>query len=287
MLRAPVILGHDAPVVDWGAGRYERTAQELEPAAREVIALAAPARHEELLDLACGTGNALLLAAGQVARAVGVDGARRLLGVARERAHGRGLQVELVEGDLLALPLLDASFDVVVSVFGVIFASDPAVALREIRRVVRPGGRVALSAWVPGGPVNRMLEAAGDIAARITSRRPPQPFPWFDAAAVGPLAQEAGLLLRETTSKRLEIRGTSPEAYVASGAEHPMAVAMAPMLAQAGAAEETREAMVAAISAENEDPDGFLIHSPYVIHELTLGPGGGDLAAGGPAGSRP
>jgi ubiquinone/menaquinone biosynthesis C-methylase UbiE len=74
-------------MVDWNAGNYERTADELEPVARAVVEQAEPLSGERVLDLACGTGNAALLATSRGARVVGVDSAPRLLSVARERAR--------------------------------------------------------------------------------------------------------------------------------------------------------------------------------------------------------
>ncbi|MGI8521850.1 MAG: class I SAM-dependent methyltransferase [Nocardioides sp.] len=125
-------------MVDWGAGKYEITAAELEPVARVVVDQAELIAGEDVLDLACGTGNAALVAAALGARVIGVDAAPRLLEVARMRAQTFGVDLEVREGDLLALPVADASADVVLSVFGVIFAADPARALREVARVLRP-----------------------------------------------------------------------------------------------------------------------------------------------------
>ena len=73
---------------DWGLGRYEDTAAQLEPAARAVVERAAPAAGEHVVDVGCGTGNAALLAAERGARVTGVDPAPRLLDVARERGRG-------------------------------------------------------------------------------------------------------------------------------------------------------------------------------------------------------
>jgi ubiquinone/menaquinone biosynthesis C-methylase UbiE len=104
-------------VVDWDAGNYERTAAELEPVARSVVERAAPVQGERLLDLACGTGNAALLAAAAGARVVGVDSAPRLLEIARRRARSLDLTIDFREGDLLELPLEDDAVDVVVSIW--------------------------------------------------------------------------------------------------------------------------------------------------------------------------
>lgn len=257
-------------MVDWGAGRYETAAAELEPVARAVVERAELAAGDEVVDLACGTGNAALLAAAGGARVVGVDAALRLLDVARERAQAQGVELDLREGDLLALPVHAAAADVVLSVFGVIFAADPALALREIARVLRPGGRALLSAWVPTGPIDAMLGAMSRIVGRIAQAPAPQRFAWSDPVAVAALAAETGLTLEGTTSGELPIRGTSPEAYVAAGQEHPMALAVRPVIQQAGAEAEVREAMTKVLREANEDPDGFLVHSPYVVHELRV-----------------
>jgi SAM-dependent methyltransferase len=258
-------------MVDWGAGAYETAAAELEPVASAVVNRAALTAGDEVLDLACGTGNAALMAAALGARVVGVDSAPRLLGVARERARDAGIELDLREGDLLALPVDDASVDVVLSVFGMIFAADPARALREVARVLRPRGRVLLTAWVPAGPIDAMLGAMGRIVGRITQAPARERFPWSDAAAVGALATQAGLVPESTTPAELAIRGSSPEAYLAAGEEHPMALAVRPVLQHAGAESEVRDAMLAVLREANEDPTGFLVHSPYVLHVLRAG----------------
>jgi SAM-dependent methyltransferase len=255
-------------MVDWGAGNYEWTAAELEPVAHALVDAAALLPGEHVLDLACGTGNAALIAAGRHTRVVGVDAAPRLLQVARGRARSLGLEVEFREGDLLELPVEDDAADVILSVFGLIFAPDPSQAMGELARVLRPGGRAYLSAWIPAGPIDAMLTAGGRVVARVTQAPPRRRFPWSDRSAVDALARGAGLSLQSTTSAALAIRDSSPEAYLAAGREHPMAVAAEPALAAAGAEVEAMAAMAAVLREANEDPDGFLVHSPYVVHEL-------------------
>ena len=116
--------GRQPPALDWGAGRYETTAERLAPVARVVVERAFPRPGERVLDLGCGTGNAALLAARAGATVTGVDPAARLLQVARERAESEGLDIEFRPGEAGAIPLADGSVDVIVSVFAVIFAPD-------------------------------------------------------------------------------------------------------------------------------------------------------------------
>ncbi len=255
-------------MVDWGAGSYETTAAELEPVAHAVVDKAGLRHGEEVVDLGCGTGNAALIAASRGAQVIGVDSAPRLLEVARGRARGQGMVLDLRQGDLVALPVDDAAADVVLSVFGVIFASDPAQALREISRVLRPGGRALLSAWIPTGPIDAMLGAMGRVMRRVTEAPARPRFAWHDPDTVGQLGVEAGLELEATTPSELPIRASSPESYVAAGQDHPMARAVRPVVERAGVEDEIREAMTAVLREANEDRDGFLVHSPYVIHEL-------------------
>ncbi|HEX3689406.1 MAG TPA: methyltransferase domain-containing protein [Solirubrobacteraceae bacterium] len=259
-------------MVDWDAGCYERTAAELEPVARAVVHAAAPRQDERVLDLACGTGNAALLAAAASgARVLGVDAAPRLLSVARDRARSASLDVKFLQGDLLDLPVDDGGADVVLSVFGLIFAPDPERALKEVARAAAPGARVFISAWIPAGPINDMLAAMGQVMARVTQAPPSPRFAWSDAAAVGGVAREAGLELRGTTPAKLAIRDESPEAYVSGGQEHPVAIGVRKVLEQADVDAEVRGAMLAVLREANEDPAAFLVHSPYVVHELGVG----------------
>src|SRR6202042_691408 len=151
----------------------------------------------------------------------GVDSAPRLLEVARQRALSLTVEAEFLQGDLLELPVADGSADVVISVFGLIFAPDPARALAEVARVAAPGARVLLSAWIPAGPINDMLAALGRVVARVTQAPAPQRFLWSDPAVVEAAAGEVGLSLSATTRAELAIRDASPDAYVAGLQEHP------------------------------------------------------------------
>ncbi len=126
--------------LDWGVGRYESTAQQLLPAAQALVHTAAIRPGERVLDLGCGTGNAALLAAEKGGLVTGVDPALRLLEVARRVAARQRAHIQFVPGDAASVPLADASVDVVLSVFAVIFAPDPGAAANEMARVSFPTG---------------------------------------------------------------------------------------------------------------------------------------------------
>jgi SAM-dependent methyltransferase len=107
----------------------------------------APRAGERLLDLACGTGAVALRAARTSADVTGLDISPDQLAKARQHAASEGLSIRFDEGDCLALPYEDASFDVVASTFGLVFAADHRRAAEELTRVCRRGGRIAFTAW--------------------------------------------------------------------------------------------------------------------------------------------
>jgi SAM-dependent methyltransferase len=106
---------------------------------------------ERVLDIATGSGNTALAAARRHCEVTGVDFVATLLDRARERAAAERLQIDFREADAESLPFADASFDVVVSTFGVMFALDQPQAATELLRVCRPGGRIGLTVWSPEG----------------------------------------------------------------------------------------------------------------------------------------
>lgn len=118
------------------------------PAAK-LVRFARVARGEEVLDVGCGTGVVAVTAARAGARVRGLDLTPALLERARENAATAQVEVDFVEGDAEALPYADASFDVVLSQFGHMFAPRPEVAVTQMLRVLRPGGRIAFATWPP------------------------------------------------------------------------------------------------------------------------------------------
>lgn len=141
----------------WESGDFGEIARCIEPAAEEFIRRMPLQPGLRLLDLACGTGNLAVLAARQGCHTHGLDIASNLIAQARVRARHEGLTIDYREGDAEAMPYPDASFDGVVSMFGAMFAPRPEVVAAELRRVVRPGGFVAMANWTPDGFIGRMF----------------------------------------------------------------------------------------------------------------------------------
>jgi len=253
-------------VIDWGLGCYELTAIQLEPVAEDLVARAILQEGERVLDVGCGTGNAALLATYGGARATGVDAAARLIRVAQRRADVDGVKdvATFVVGDAQALPFEDAAFDVVLSVFGIVFAADAERAFAEALRVLRPGGRALFTAWVPEGPLDAMVGVLMRAVAEAVGP-PPRPFPWHDPEAVGEMADRHGARVSVQPS-RISFRARSPAAYFARfEADHPTSVTFRPLLERAGTYAAAREEALAVLSAGNEDPDALRVTSRYCV----------------------
>jgi ubiquinone/menaquinone biosynthesis C-methylase UbiE len=148
----------------WSAGDFGQVAKYT-AAEGELFISRLPIRAGmDVLDVACGTGNLAIPAARTGARVMGVDIAENLLVQARARAAGENLNATFQYGDAEALQFPDASFDVVVSMYGAMFAPRPEVVARELVRVVRPGGLIAMANWTPEGFVGKSFAVTGRIA---------------------------------------------------------------------------------------------------------------------------
>jgi ubiquinone/menaquinone biosynthesis C-methylase UbiE len=145
----------------WASGDYAVIGTTLQVVG-ELLAEACDLRWDErVLDVAAGNGNATLAAARRGCSVTSTDYVSSLLDRGAERADAERLNVTFQVADAEALPFKDASFDAVISTFGVMFAPDHAKAASEMARVCRPGGRIGLANWTPFSLVGQMFKAIG------------------------------------------------------------------------------------------------------------------------------
>jgi SAM-dependent methyltransferase len=178
----------------WASGNYDAVAELIWSAGRRLVERLDIRQGEDVLDVACGTGNAAIPAAQAGGRVVALDLTPELFEAGRERAHAVGVEVDWVEGDAEALPFGDESFDVVLSTFGCMFAPRHEVTAGELARILRPGGRIGVAAWTPEGSIGDFFRVIG------AHMPPPPPFAalpllWGDVEHVLSLFADSGLEL--------------------------------------------------------------------------------------------
>lgn len=251
---------------DWADGNYSLTARELEPIAETVVDRAGVESGQRVLDVACGTGNAALAAARRGALATGVDQARGLLEVARSRAHEADLDVEFLKGDAGDLRIAHGQFDVALSVFGVIFASDPGRAARGMIEAVRPGGVLVLTTWLPAGPI----AAAGRILRQALPATADAPRPrWDEPRWVTDLLVAQGARRITITEETHEFRADSPEQWFQDAEDHHPVWRSARRLLPPERWELVRRDSLDALRSGNEDVRSFAATSPYLLVHAT------------------
>jgi SAM-dependent methyltransferase len=178
-MRGKVEAHNQRPAAVWNSGgdAYDDISHQIASALDHCVRRIDPQPGERILDLATGTGWTSRLLARRGARVTGIDIAPGLIAAASARAKAEGLEIEYEIGDAEKLPYPDASFDAVVSTFGVMFVSRPEAAAGELARVCRKGGRIGLATWPPDGSVRNMFVLMSAYAAPPTPS-PPSPFAW-------------------------------------------------------------------------------------------------------------
>lgn len=164
----------------WESGDYGVFATYLEKGALEFFDRVNIAPGTQLLDVGCGAGQLTLPAARRGIQVTGLDLATNLVQQARTKAAAEGLTIQVDEGDAEDLPYPDASFDVVMSLIGSMFAPRPELVASEMSRVCRPGGNIIMGNWTPEGHLGQMFKVIGQLVP------PPSYFPspllWGDEA---------------------------------------------------------------------------------------------------------
>jgi SAM-dependent methyltransferase len=161
------------PKTMWGSGNYAAVAERISEVGELVVERSGLEPGMDLLDVACGSGNATIPAARAGARVTGLDFSPDLLAIARERAADAMVEVDWVEGDAQELPFDDAGFDRVISTFGHMFAPDHRRTADEMLRVCRPGGTIAVACWTPEGSIGRMFRTIAELVPPPPGGEPP------------------------------------------------------------------------------------------------------------------
>ena len=212
---------------------------------------------EDVLDVACGTGNAAIRAATAGGVVVGVDLTPELFDAGRTLAAEAGVEIDWIQGDAEALPFDDASFDVVLSTFGVMFAPRHAVTAQELARVLRPGGRMGLCNWTPEGLLGSFFRTVGSYLPAHSPLADP-PLLWGSEAHVQELLDGTGIELEFARQVIAPAPFESPEAELEFMTAKFGPVIMARQLTEAsGQWDELRAELIALL--ERDEPAEYLV----------------------------
>jgi len=195
----------------WAAGDFPKMGVELAIVGEQLCESIPVLAGDRVLDVGTASGNTAISAARRRAVVTGVDLVPALLGHARKRAQSEGLEIDFQEGNAMALSFADASFDIVLSTFGAIFAPDPHLTAAEMARVCRPGGKIAMANWTPGGMLGKLFRLLTRYSA--PGARVDAPVVWGDEAMLG---ERLGPYVQDLRLQRRAVyfRSQSPEHWV-------------------------------------------------------------------------
>ena len=166
----------------WSSGDFTRIAESYSEGATKFVERLNLKPGMRVLDVACGSGNQSIPAAQTGAQVTGVDIAPNLIEQAQELAKNEKLRIQFDEGDAEHLPYADAEFDVVMTMFGAMFAPRPELVASELIRVCRPGGVIAMANWNAPGFVGLMFKIIGSHVPPPPDM--PSPLLWGNEATV-------------------------------------------------------------------------------------------------------
>jgi SAM-dependent methyltransferase len=242
----------------WGTGDFKAVADRIAGAGEQLVEAAGVEPGQDVLDVGCGTGNATIPAAKLGARVTGLDSSPGLIEIARELGADAMVEVDWIVGDAQAMPFEDDSFDRVISIFGHMFAPDHRASADELKRVCRPGGRIAIACWTPEGNIGQMFKAMSVL-------NPPPPDGFQPPVLWGTEEHVRELLGEDARFERHDVEwtGESPEQYARF-----MEDSFPPLVAARKAVGDGRvhEVYLAYIEQVNEADDGSLRFSgEYLI----------------------
>jgi SAM-dependent methyltransferase len=195
----------------WSSGDYGKVGVTLLIMGEQLAEAVDLRAGQRVLDVACGNGNASLAAARRFCDVTGIDYVPMLLDEARKRAEAEGLGVDFREGDAEQLPFEDASFDVVLSTLGVMFAPDQEKAANELLRVCKPGGTIGMANWAPDSYVGELFKSIGKHVPPPPGLKPP--FRWGTEEGLQELLGE-GIGSLQTRRRSLVWRFSSARHHV-------------------------------------------------------------------------
>jgi SAM-dependent methyltransferase len=176
----------------WAAGNFPKMGVELAIVGEQLCEFIPVHAGDRVLDVGTATGNAAISAARRRAVVTGVDLVPALLQHAERRAQAEGFAIDFQEGNAMALSFADASFDVVLSTFGAIFAPDAHKTAAEMARVCRPGGKIAMANWPPDSMLGKLFLLLARYSA--PGSQVDAPVEWGNEAVVenrlGPYVQD-------------------------------------------------------------------------------------------------
>ena len=194
----------------WSSGDYAIVGTTLQIVGEQLCEALDLRPGSKVLDVAAGNGNATLAAARRWCDVTSTDYVPALLERGRERATAEHLPVEFREADAEALPFADASFDVVMSTFGVMFTPDQDKAAAELMRVCKPRGKVALANWTPDGFIGQLFKTIGKYVPPPPGVQPPSL--WGTRTRLEELFGAAGQV--QATNRHFVFRYRSPRHFI-------------------------------------------------------------------------
>ena len=259
-IQAPIPVIDLAAVKDrqqlaWSSGDYAIVGTTLQIVGEGLCEAVDLRSNQRVLDVAAGNGNATLAAARRFATVVSTDYVPALLERGAERAKAERLPVTFQQADAEALPFDDASFDVVLSTFGVMFTPDQEQAARELLRVCRPGGKIGLANWTPDGFIGQLFKTIGKHVPPAPGVR--SPALWGSRAHLAALFGPGASI--RATERQFVFRYRSPEHWLEVFATY-----YGPVHKALGALDDDKRAMLEAdlralLDTFNKAGDGTLV----------------------------
>lgn len=196
----------------WSGTPYHEYARVVAPAAADLVDFVGVSEDEQVLDVACGTGNTAITAARRGAHATGIDLSEKMLEWGQENAELIDADIDFRRGDARDLPVEDDSFDVVLSTFGHHLSSDPVAATEELARVTRPGGRVGFAAYGRESGPAKTFEILSEYHPELTYEQAVAPYKLGDRDFV---SEQFGDLFESLSfeTRELRMKAVSPRHF--------------------------------------------------------------------------